>query len=441
MMGESVMQAYLKAREGGKLGIEDMYLGGKNLVGMDKPGEAARREAIAAKLKELGTPGTVGSMASTGLATAPIGGVAGVGGKLLGRAAPQILKKAMELGGKTMNVGNIVKGAATGAATQGIIGDPQDQGAKDRIDDLQEGAFYGGIIPAAGTALAGGGKVLKKAWNAVSTGADNVQKKAIEALQRRLGPQEYESVLRKIEHAPPNPILPKTTAALTESPPLGALERGGVTRGHVDYQSKKEAEARAAWDYMTRGNSRMRSQAGKGMLETFERNGIPVTPNVYGDDITGRVPGLTDQALRTATGKASAGMSAKEQERAMKLADELRMIETARSMPGNPNIDHGSFVGAVSNLLATTSAATGSSKIWKVRQVFNSLTGGKARDAVEQAVDEAVADPAHFKSMAEQVAAKIAAGKTLTGADKLFAETVMATSRANAVEQSKPTER
>jgi len=416
-----------------------MYLGGKNLVGQGSPEEAARREQIAAKLKELGIVGQAGNMVGTAAATAPIGGAVGLGGKAAGMIAPQLLKKAMALGGKTMNVGNTIKGAAAGAATQGIIGDPQDQGAKDRVDDLQEGAFYGGVIPAVGTALAPVGKVLKKAWNAVSTNADNVSQKAIEALQRRLGPEEFESVMRKIEHRPQT-TLPLTTAAITESPKLGALERGGRTRGHVDYPSQDEASARAAWDYMTRGNTRMRSQAGKGMLETFERNGVPLG-EVVGDDITGRVPVLKDEALRSATAKASAGLSTKEQERALKLSDELRLSEKSRSMQGDPNIDHGSFVGAVSNVLASTSAATGSSKIWKIRQVFNSVTGGKARTEVEKAVDVAVSDPAHFKTLADKVAAKLAAGTTLNPTEKAFSELVMTAGRVNAVEQSKPVER
>jgi hypothetical protein len=182
---------------------------------------------------------TAGEVVGEGLATAPIGGAVGMGGKLATTVAGKVLPKAVpaltRFGGSV--AGAVGRGAAEGAISNVVTG-PEDQ-------SVLKNALTGGAWGGGGTAaLKVGGKAAEGVQQVFSSTA-----RAKGALEKSLGKEGLREAAERVSQTPAG-ALPQTTAALAGSPELGRLERGARSRGTADFLAHDKAVDKAAWDQL-----------------------------------------------------------------------------------------------------------------------------------------------------------------------------------------------
>jgi len=182
---------------------------------------------------------TAGEVVGEGAATAPIGGVVGMGGKLAttvaGKVLPQAVPALARFGGSV--AGAVGRGAAEGAISNVITG-PEDQ-------SVLKNALTGGAWGGGGTAaLKVGGKAAEGVHQVFSSTA-----RAKGALEKSLGKEGLAEAAEQIRNAPAG-ALPQTTAARAGNAKLGALERGARSRGTSDFIAHDKAVDKAAWDQL-----------------------------------------------------------------------------------------------------------------------------------------------------------------------------------------------
>jgi hypothetical protein len=272
------------------------------------------------------------------------------------------------------------------------------------------------------------GKVLGKAWDSLATTAGATKERAFKSFERTIGKEGVEDTRRAIEHAGPS-YLPQTTAAMSGHPLVGALERGAVQRGNIDFNAQKEASARAAWEEITRSGTP--SKAAEAFEGKFMREGVPQTPNMYGTGTT-RVPELESRPLRQALGQYGKHMTGDEFTRFSDLADDIHKQAIVRTGQGATQPDLGGGKGAVSAGLAAASIATSSPMLWKLGSVFRSLARNADAATVKE-IDAALLDPTRFKSLVDTIKAKDRSGTPLNATEELLKQSMLGTSRATAV--------
>lgn len=412
------MPWYQKLQEGVGTGMINTYYGAKNLTGLSDEEDKLRQKQIQEYQEGLGGFGTAGGLVGEGLATAPIGGAVGAGGKLLVKAIPALAKVA-GAGGRIANVGTAGRAATEGALSAAVTG-----------GDAVEGGAYGGgtaaLMSAAAKPLQLTGKVLNKAWESLAP--SGAPARAFKSFERTIGKEGVEDTRRALEHAGPS-YLPQTTAAMSGHPLVGALERGAVQRGNIDFNAQKEASARAAWEEITRSGTP--SKAAEAFEGKFMREGIPQTPNMYGTG-SDRVPELESRPLRQALGQYGKHMTGDEFTRFSDLADDIHKQAIVRTGQGATQPDLGGGKGAVSAGLAAASIATSSPMLWKLGSVFRSLAKSADEKTVKE-IDAALLDPTRFKSLVDTIKAKDRSGTPLNATEELLKQSMLGTSRAMAV--------
>ena len=189
---------------------------------------------------DLGGWGTTGEVIGEGVATLPIGGVVGLGGKALSKAVPVLSKVAPAGGWRAL----AARGAAEGAAANVLSGESD----KPLGELAQHGATVGAVLnPVLTKAITGTGRVLAKGATALSPTTKAAERRAIDAIERTLGADEFARAVDQVENPLPSQ-LPRTTAAMAQSPRMGALERGARARGTADFKSHDMEVDRVAWE-------------------------------------------------------------------------------------------------------------------------------------------------------------------------------------------------
>jgi len=235
------MPWYEKLLVGTGGGARNIYLGGKHLIGLGTPEESQERKDWTKNKEALGGWGTAGEVLGEGLATAPIGGAVGFGGKVLAKAVP-ILSKLAPSGWAAL----AARGAAEGAASNVLAG-PEDKAiGENATEGGVTGAIAGSVLP---KALKGAGKLATATVRELAPGERAASARGLKALERTLGKEALEDVTRQVENPTPS-MLPRTTAARTDSGRMGALERGARSRGNVDFAPHDEAVSRKAWEVL-----------------------------------------------------------------------------------------------------------------------------------------------------------------------------------------------
>ena len=235
------MPWYEKALVGAGGGMRNIYLGGKNLVGLGTPEEAEERKDWARTKSDLGGWGTAGEMVGEGVATLPVGGAVGLGGKVLARAVPALAKLAP--GSWTALA---ARGGAEGAASNVLAG-PEDNGiGENATSGGLTGAVVGTLLP---KTLKGAGRAVTGAVRELSPTNRGATSRAYNALERTLGKDELDRAINQVENPLPS-MLPRTTAASSSSARMGALERGARGRGNVDFSPHDEEVSRKAWSVL-----------------------------------------------------------------------------------------------------------------------------------------------------------------------------------------------
>jgi hypothetical protein len=419
-------------------GMRNAYLGAKNFVGLGDDEERDERKFWNKSKEHLGAAGTVGEAIGEGVATLPIGGAVGTGAKVLTRALP-FVNRVGNVGGRVVNLGTLGRAATEGAASAGVVGNAEDddRNARDRADDAGEGAVSGGVggvvTGVLGKALGTVGKGIGGAYRAL-TPKSSAQRHAAEAIYKELENEGVNETARLIRHAPPA-MLPQSTAAVTGSPRLSALERGARNRGSEDWTSHDENVYRSAWNELTNTPIGHQSQAGDVLKETFMRNGVVVTPKVVGRDIGFEVPHLEDRPLRQALGKLQPGLTQVELDRGKQIANELGKHEAAAAGPGRATPETGTMSSLISNGLAIASAAKGSPTLWKIRSAFNTVAGQSNKET-NKAIDAALLDPAKFMDLIQIIQTKIDNGRPLDKGEEILHQILLGTSRQAAVEST-----
>lgn len=232
-----------KALVGAGGGMRNVYLGGKNLVGLGTPEEQQEREEWQKNKEHLGGWGTAGEIAGEIVSTLPVGGVVGQGAKVLTKALPAA-QRLGSVGGRVANLGTAGRAATEGAISAGIVGDASDQGIGDRLDNVLTGGLSGATAP---LVLGGLGSASSKVWTELAPTQNAATRRAYNALERTLGKDEMGRVIDQVENPLPSQ-LPRTTAAMAQSRRMGALERGARTRGTADFAAHDESVARQAWE-------------------------------------------------------------------------------------------------------------------------------------------------------------------------------------------------
>ena len=224
-------------------GLRNTYLGAKNLVGLGTEEDRAERELWDKSKKDLGGWGTAGEIGGDIVSTLPLGGPVAQGAKVLTRALP-ILSKIGSAGGRVVNLGTAGRAGAEGALSAGIVGDAGDRDIRDRLDNVAAGGATGFVAPAL---LGAGSSVVNKVRRELSPSAAQATQRGYSALERTLGKDQLNDVINAVENPLPS-LLPRTTAAMTQNPRMGALERGARGRGNVDFAPHDRAVAERSWD-------------------------------------------------------------------------------------------------------------------------------------------------------------------------------------------------
>jgi len=284
---------------------------------------------------------------------------------------------------------------------------------------------------------AGVGKnVASNVKNIFLPGRAGMQKRAYDALEKSIGEPEL-SRARQAMDISPGSALPQTTAAMTNSGSIGALERGARSRGLVDFNPHDEAVARAAWGELQPppGGG---SEAGDILRSKFMIDDIPQTPRQFGEG-RNAVPEITSHPLRKALGQYSRHMDIDEADKAIDLADDLTKRELFKRGEGaiTPDVkkwtDHIPMaIGAITN-----TKTLGMSSVMMNRARANIMTHMRLsrQDKIMKEIDDALLDPDKFKTMVDEVRARILKGETLTKTDraiKYAAEELALPSRAGA---------
>lgn len=184
-------------------------------------------------VSQTGPASSLGEFAGEALITAPLGGAVGAGAKFL----PGAVSALGKVGGGV--VGAIGRGAAEGAASNVLMGDPNES-VGDRA--LSGGAWGGGTSGALKLA----GKPIKE----VGKFFQGKESRGREMLEKSLGgEQAFSDIAERVGRAPAG-ALPQTTAARAASPELGRLERGARNRGTADFLAHDKAVDKAAWDQL-----------------------------------------------------------------------------------------------------------------------------------------------------------------------------------------------
>ncbi len=234
------MPWYEKVLTGVGGGMRNVYLGGKELIGQGTPEEKEERELWKRSKKDLGGWGTTGEIIGEGVATLPVGGAVGSGAKVLSKAVPALSKVAPSGSWRAL----AARGGAEGAASNVLAGDGT---VAERAEEGGTvGAVAGSVLP---KALKGIGRVGRDVVTELSPSTNAATIRGAKALERTLGKDILERAVNQVENPTPS-ILPRTTAAMSNEPRLGALERGARNRGNVDFSPHDEAVSRVAWDEM-----------------------------------------------------------------------------------------------------------------------------------------------------------------------------------------------
>jgi hypothetical protein len=437
--GMDFMQKFDAAAGGG---MRNMYLGGKNLIGLGTPEDKAEREAWAKNSKHLGLAGTLGEAAGEAALTMPLGGPIAKGvtkaGQVLTKAIPK-LTGAGSWGGRMFNVKNAANAVGQGAAAQGIVGDVNDKDIRDRGDDVLQGGGMGltgfGGASALGGVVKGGYNALAKVGREVFPTAGNIKRRVYEALVRNQSAEGADGAARLADHLRTlreggERQLSHTPASLTQDPGLMALEKGGHARGGPGWADKRSLQAHETLDAMNQAGN---SEGMQAVRSKFIRNGIPQGKKTHGADLGAdfQVPHVAGSQLRAAVAKAANGMSDPEMQAMRKLYPELDMIDNVASSASEARPDFGMTQKVVSGVLAAMSAVKGSPGLWKLRAAFNaSVDKGKTTAAF----DEVMQDPQKFYKLVSEMQAKLDAGRPLSHAEELLKETLLATGRQAAVQ-------
>jgi hypothetical protein len=414
-------------------GVRSAVTGAADLVGLAPDSWKEDRKEWNQRKGALGNWGTAGEIVGEAGITAPVGGPIGKAGKMLVKAVPSLGKLASK-GGRILNLGTFGRGASEGAAAAAIVGDADDKTS--RLDNMESGAAGGGLSPVAlklaTLPLTMTYSAVKGIHHMLSPTASAIQRRAYNAIKETIGEEGIDDAMRAMNDAGPS-MVPHTTAAMSGSSALGALERGARTRGHADFGSHDERVARSAWDMLNDIPKGHQSEAGEVLRSRFMRNGVVQTPKQFG---TGEfaVPEIRSHPLRRTLGQLTPHMSDMENDTFRKLADDLTAYDTSKYGVGATNPDTGGADKMVSAGLAAFSAAKGSPTIWKVRSAFNALVGG-AKDKTIKEIDEALLDPDKFMNLVDNVRLKIDADLPLNKGEQYLKEAVLASGRASAVHQ------
>jgi len=270
----------------------------------------------------------------------------------------------------------------------------------------------------------------KGVYHMLAPSASAVERRAYEAIKDTIGEDGITNAYRAMNDAGPS-MVPHTSAAMSGSQALGALERGARSRGHADFGSHDERVARSAWDMLHDIPKGDRTEAGEVLRSKFKRNDFVQTSKQFGTGADA-VPEIRSHPLRKSLGELGPHLSDTERDTFAKLADDLTGYDTSKYGVGATVPDVGGGSAAISASLGALSAAKGSPTIWKIRSVFNTMTSG-AKDKTIKEVDEALLDPDKFMNMVDNVRKKVDADLPLTRGEQYLKEAVLASGRASAV--------
>lgn len=133
---------------GAKHALDQMAYGVKDIFTDLSPAEKELLASGKAFVHDTGPASSIGHMAGMSVATLPVSGAIGVGGKVLSKALPAA-KALASVGGQTFNLGLAGRAALEGAATSALTSDPD----SDKMRDALYGAVIGGALPGVGAAV------------------------------------------------------------------------------------------------------------------------------------------------------------------------------------------------------------------------------------------------------------------------------------------------
>jgi len=219
------MPFYEKMGRGAVGDVKSLYRGAKDLVGQETPEDVAADEAWKKEAEKLGGWGTAGGIVGQGIATLPLTlATGGVGGALV--HLPKVgkaLQAAGQLGGRYLNLGRAA-GAGAEAALAAGIAKPEE--GDTRLGNMTAAGTIGAVVPGTMTAVSSAAKPVLKA--VVPTTA-NAQSRAYSTFEKTLGKEDLMRAEKAVREAPPMRV-PQTTAAVADSPRIGAMEGGARTR-------------------------------------------------------------------------------------------------------------------------------------------------------------------------------------------------------------------
>jgi len=312
---------------------------------------------------DLGGWGTAGEVIGEGVATLPVSGGIGLLGKGAFKAAPALARFAPAGGWRAL----AARGAAEGAASNVLAG-PSDKS----VGELAQhgagvGAVVGSVLP---KTIKGAANLTTGAWKALSPTKGAAERRGIDALERTLGPDELARAASQVENPLPSQ-LPRTTAAMAQSPRMGALERGARSRGTADFKSHDMEVDKAAWNAL--------KDATPGADSVKMAEALP--PAIFGQaqEALDKIP--LSKPLRGKTAQALIGLRSDQDILASDVA--RRQINEALAILDNPDATLGALAHIRTNI-GSLPAFPGQDKIKRVvTDAVDARAKGQLSDALE----------------------------------------------------------
>jgi hypothetical protein len=285
--------------------------------------------------------------------------------------------------------------------------------------DAAKGAYYGNIagqvIP---KAVSGALSLGKRAWDRVSTDFNPFSGSAAEAragraLENTIGPEEMNRAAGKVEehlaNAPPGGA-PKTTAEVSGSAPIAAIERGAQNRGNVDFNAIRSGQEADAVKQLTDAaqptatfKSKVTSNRNAKAYSDILREYVDSTGRTTGKELTeaNLKKSLNDQFLLSEKSK-TPYMDQPTTEKVQSVIDALRNTELYKKALGPEGVRPSTLPSKVA------AVAAGAIHPWLAGPAHAAFAG--AGKATMEKVDQAVANPEAFMKLVKD---KRAAGAAL----------------------------
>jgi len=219
------MPFYEKFGRGAVGDAKSLYRGAMELIGKETPEDIAASEEWKKESEGLGGWGTAGGIAGQAIATLPLTFATGGVGTALAHL-PKVgkaIQAAGQLGGRYFNLGRAAAAGTEGALSAGIA---KPEEGDTRLGNMIQAGAVGTVAP---SIITGASAIVRPIAKAVVPTMKNAQSRAYTTFEKTLGKQDLDLAEQAVRNAPPARV-PQTTAAVADSPRLGAMEGGARNR-------------------------------------------------------------------------------------------------------------------------------------------------------------------------------------------------------------------